>query len=124
MNASPSAQPGAASPPGAQSYIYLDPNLGSDSSGPLRQTLLDILRSNANSFPLPPELVRLDGSLVENLGAGVLQILLSASADLEGSGGRLVVEKPSVRLREWIRLTGAPLSMQGDSVEPSEIEER
>ena len=124
MNASPSAQPGAASPPGGRSHICLDPNLGSDSSGPLRQTLLDILRLNATSFPLPPELVRLDGSLVENLGAGVLQILLSASAGLEASGSRLVVENPSVRLREWIRLTGAPLSMQSDSVEPSDSEER
>lgn len=122
MNASPSAQPIAA-PHRAQSYICLDPNLGSDSSGPLRQTLLDVL-PDGNSFPMPPDIVRLDGSLVENLGAGVLQILLSASVELEALGSRLVVEKPSVRLCEWIRLTGAPLSVQVDSVRPGQTEER
>ena len=110
MNASPSAQPGAA-PPQAQPYICLDPNLGSDASVPLRQAVLDVLPAG-HSFPRPPDIVRVDGSLVENLGA-----------ELEALGSRLVVERPSARLREWIRLTGAALPVQAVSG-PGEIEER
>lgn len=121
MHASPFAQPGAATH-GTQSYICLDPNLGSDAAGPLRQMLLGVLPAG-NSLATPPAVVRIDGSRVENLGAGVLQILLAISVELAACGSRLVIDRPSVRLREWTRLTGAPLSLEVDVVRPVDIEE-
>ena len=120
----------SAAPPdllcGDGSALRLEANLGPVSAAPFRQKLLDLLDAgNPAVRPAAVALtpVRVDASLVEHLGTSALQILLSAAAEMRASGGSLVLERPSEKLREWARIAGVAWLMPADPLSPSPLEE-